>query len=155
MAKTTLPQLTVQDLIQDLELVNSQGGYNATGLIIRKDNKSASVQDIVKQLSKNVVLDINAKSDDKKLVSELKKAFKAGKWLVIHLSDGSLSPLWREQLMRLRDSNSVFIQGDGVKDTYYAEMSPDMRAVVIISNSDISKTKYDGFMQLFGPVLEV
>ena len=149
-----LPKVTIKDLVDSIETQRNNNQFTL-GLIVRTKEKSLTADELSKQLPANILVEINKNSNDEEILSGLKKAFAEKKWLVIHLSDGTLTPLWREQLTRLRDSNSIFIQGKIAEQTFFSAQPMQMRVVAVIDNNDMKKITYPQFLNLFGAVLEV
>lgn len=165
---STMPKISLKEFAEIVSREKAPGDYFVSGLIIRQDakrsrqgktygtgKKSKPIEEIQKELPDSVLVEINSKSDDKEILSRFKSAFDNQKWLVVYLSDGALSPLWREQLTRLRDSNVIFIQGKTVEDTFYAKQQENTRVVVVIDNKNIKNVNYENFLNLFGPVIEI
>ena len=149
------PKITLPDFIDVLEKERGQGNYAVSGLIIRKSDTSPAIDEIGKQLPENTVVEISKDSTDQQLRSEFQKAFESKTWLVVHLSDGTLPLEWRDQLIRLRNSNMVFIQGKTVEETFFANQPEEMRVVVVIDEKHIESLDYSEFLSLFGPIIEL
>lgn len=155
MSISTMPKISLKEFAEVVDRERALGNYFVAGLIIRKNEKSKTINEIQKELPEGVLVEVSSKSENQEILSKLKNAFDNQKWLIVYLSDGALSPLWREQLMRLRNSNAVFIQGETVEDTFYAKQSEKTRLIVVIDDKNIKNVDYDGFLNLFGPVIEI
>jgi len=149
-----LPKISLEEFAEALQRERIYG-YFVSGLIIRKNQKSPDVSQIIEKMPDSVVIEISKDKDDTEILKLLKEAFEKKKWLVFHLVDGSLSPLWREQLTRLRDSNSVFVQGKNVESTFFANQPEEMRVIAIINEENIKNINYPEFLNLFGPIIEI
>ncbi len=155
MLNSTMQKISLEEFAEVVTREKAPGNYFVSGLIIRGDKKAKSIEEIQKNLPVSVLVEINKKSDDKEILSDFKAAFDSQKWLVIYLSDGALSTLWREQLTRLQNSNEVFIQGETTEDTFYAKQPENTRGIVVIDDKNIKNLNYEGFLNLFGPVIEI
>lgn len=165
---STMPKISLREFAEVVSREKAPGNYFVLGLIIRQDpkgshqgktygtgKKSKPIEEIQKELPDSILVEINSKSDNKEILSRFKSAFDNQKWLVIYLNDGALSPLWREQLTRLQNSNAIFIRGETVENTFYAKQSENTRVVVVIDNKNIKNVNYESFLNLFGPVIEI
>lgn len=150
----TMQKLNLTDFIDAVEKERPNGMF-VPGLVIRKCATSSTVEDIVRGTPGAVIAEIAKGVANSEILNKFREAFEKNKWLVLHLSDGSLSPLWREQLSRLRDSNTVFIQGKTAEDTFFAEQSEGMRILVVIDDQHIDAVEYPAFLNIFGPVTEI
>ncbi len=150
-----MPKINLSDFADILTKERALGGYFVSGIIIRKGDNAPTIKEIASQLPENIVVEISEKADDSKIISEFKNAFENKKWVLIFLEDGHLSLLWREQLTRLRDSNSVFIQGKTVDSTFYAKQPEETRVAVVIDEKNMENINYPEFLNLFGPVMEI
>lgn len=155
MTRRTMPEINLSDFADALTKERASGGYFVSGLIIRKGDNSPSIKEISGQLPENIAVEISRKADDSKIINEFKNAFENKKWISISLNDGYLSPLWREQLTRLRDSNSIFIQGKTAETTFYAEQPKEARVFVVIDEKNMDNVNYSDFLNLFGPIMEI
>jgi len=152
---STLPKISLEEFVEVLQKERIYG-YFVSGLIIRKNQKSPTVSQIIEKLPDSVVIEISKDKDDTEILKLLKEAFEKKKWLVFHLVDGYLSPLWREQLTRLRDGNKVFVMaGKVTEDPFFAKQPEEMRVVVIIDEINIKNINYPEFLNLFGPIIEI
>lgn len=154
MSMTKFPQIELDEFGNVLFQQRLHNQF-ITGLIIRKSNSSKSVEEIRQYLPDAILIKINKDQDDSEILAALKEAFSARKWIIFHLEDGALSPLWREQLSRLSDSNSVFIQGDSLETSFFADQPDEMRVVVVIDEENIANVNYDEFLALFKNIIEV
>ncbi len=154
MTMATVQKFGLKDFLQTVEKERSYGMY-VTGLVIRKGTDAPAVVDIAKEVRGAVVVQITRDVADADILAAFREAFEKRQWLVIHLADGSLPPLWREQLSRLRDSNSIFVQGKTATDTFFAEQSGDTRVIAVIDEQHLDSVEYPSFLNLFGPVAEL
>jgi len=154
MQRTAL-QVSIKEFGEIVKNERAQGGYFVNGLVIRKSDNPFDIKKIITDLPENILCEISQNSDDKKIVSQIKSAFENKKWLIFYLSDGVLLPAWREQLMRLRNSNHVFIQAKSFADTFFAEQPKETRIVAVIDEKNIKEVEYPQFLNLFGPVIEM
>lgn len=151
-----IPKTSIHDFVTSIKFQKYPGNYHTSGLIIRKKGTdNLGVSDIGDALSEYIFLEIDEGIQDKTILEHFKKAFEEKKWLFIHLADGALSKLLREQLSRLKDSNTVFIQGQSVEDTFFGNLPDQSRVVVLIDEENIAKINYPQFLGLFGPIIEV
>lgn len=151
-----VPKISIHDFIASIKSQKAPGNYHTSGLIIRKKGTdNLGVSDIGDSLSEYIFLEVNEGIQDKTILEHFKKAFEEKKWLFIHLADGTLSKLLREQLSRLKDSNTVFIQGQSVEDTFFGNLPDQSRVVVLIDEENMAKVNYLQFLGLFGPIIEV
>lgn len=140
------------EAVQKEKLNNSP----VSGLIVLKNKEMSEViSELVQKIPSSVVCEISKDSKDQDILESFKNAFKNKKWLFVQLTDGTLSPLWREQLTRMRDSNAVFIQGKTFEETLFATQPEEMRLVVIVEEKNIKNINYPEFLNLFGPLLEI
>jgi hypothetical protein len=154
---TTSIRDTKRDLADFIDAVEKERPNRmfVSGLVIRKSVTSPTVEEIARGTPGAVIVEIAKGVADSDVLNTFREAFEKNKWLVVHLSDGSLPSLWREQLSRLRDSNTVFIQGKTAEDTFFAEQSEDMRVLAVIDDQHVDAVEYPTFLNLFGPVTEV
>ena len=153
--RQTMPKINLSDFADVLIKQRSSGGYFVLGLIIRKGDNAPSIKEISSQLPENIAVEFSGETDDSKIISGFKNALENKKWILVSLKDGRLSPLWREQLARLRDSNSIFIQGKTADNAFYAQQPEEGRIVVVIDEKNIENVNYPEFLNLFGPVMEI
>lgn len=152
MTVATAQKVTLDEFLQAVDKERSYGMY-VTGLIIRKSASAPTADDVLRAQSA-VVARIAQGVSDADILSKFREAFDGKRWLVVHLADGTLSPLWREQFSRLRDSNSIFVQGKTPEDTYFAEQPAETRIVAVIDEARLDAIEYPQFLNLFGPVAE-
>lgn len=150
----TMQKLNLADFIDAIEKERPNGMF-VLGLVIRKSATSPTVEEIARGTPGAVIVEIAKGVADSDVLNTFREAFEENKWLVLHLSDGSLPSLWREQLSRLRDSNSVFIQGKTAENTFFAEQSEGIRVLAVIDDQHVEAVEYPAFLNLFGPVTEV
>lgn len=150
----TAQKFDLKDFLQTVEKERSYGMY-VTGLIIRKSSDAPTVEGIAREAQNAVVANISRDATDTDVLTKFRETFENHTWLLIHLSDGSLPPLWREQFSRLRDSNSIFVQGKTAADTFFAEQSADTRVIAVIDEPHVDIVEYPLFLSLFGPVAEL
>ncbi len=151
-----IPKASIHDFIASVKSQKAPGNYYTSGLIIRKKGTdNLGVSDIGDSLSEYIFLQVDESIQDKIILEHFKKVFEEKKWLFIHLADGILPKLLREQLSRLKDSNTVFIQGQSVEDTFFGNLPDQTRIVVLIDEENIAKVDYPQFLGLFGPIIEV
>lgn len=153
--RQTMPEINLSDFADALIKERASGGYFVSGLIVLKGDDAPSIKEISSQLPENIAVEISRKIDDSKIINEFKNAFENKKWILVSLNDGYLSPLWREQLTRLRDSNSIFIQGKTAETTFYAEQPEEARVAVVIDEKNMENVNYPDFLNLFGPIMEI
>lgn len=151
----TMPKINLSDFADVLIKERFSGDYFVLGLIIRKGDNAPSIKEISSQLPENIAVEISGETDDYKIISGFKNAFENKKWILVSLKDGYLSPLWREQLTRLRYSNLIFIQGKTAETTFYAEQPKEARVVVVIDEKNMENINYPKFLNLFGPIMEI
>lgn len=151
-----IPKASIHDFITSVKSQKAPGNYHTSGLIIRKKGtNNLGVSDIGDSLPEYIFLEVDEGIQEKILLEHFKKALEEKKWLFIYLADGNLSKLLREQLSRLKDSNTVFIQGQSVDDTFFGNLPDQLRIVVLIDEENIVKVDYPQFLGLFGPIIEV
>ncbi|MBI5306433.1 hypothetical protein HZB04_02525 [Candidatus Wolfebacteria bacterium] len=150
-----MPKISLSDFADVLIKERALGNYFVSGLIIRKDDNVQTIKETSSQLPENIIVEISEKSDDSEIISGFKSAFENKKWILVSLKDGHLSPLWREQLTRLRDSNSIFIQGETAETTFYAEQPEETRIAVVVDEKNIKDINYSEFLNLFRPITEI
>lgn len=151
-----IPKISIHDFIASIKSQRAPGNYHTSGLIIRrKGTDNLGVQDIGDSLAEYILLEVDESTQDTTILEHFKKAFEEKKWLFIHLADGTLPKLLREQLSRLKDSNTVFIQGQAVEDTFFGNLPDQSRIVVLVDEENIAKINYPQFLGLFGPIIEV
>jgi len=153
--QTTALQVSIKEFGEIIKNERAQSGYFVNGLVIRKSGSPFDIKKIIADLPENILCEISQNSDDKKIISQIKSAFENKKWLIFYLSDGVLLPAWREQLMRLRNSNHIFIQAKSFADTFFAEQPKETRIVAVIDEKNIKEVEYPQFLNLFGPVIEM
>ncbi len=153
---TTVPKTTINDFVLSVKSQRTAGNYFTSGLIIRKKGTdSSTVQDIKDMLPHHIFFEATDHTNNESVTSSIRNAFEGKKWLFIYLSDGSLPVLLREQLARLKDSNAIFIQGKTQEDTFFADQTDETRIVVFIDEDNIEKINEEGFLNLFGAVIEI
>ncbi len=150
----TAQKVDLKDFLEVVKKERSYGMY-VTGLVIRKSSDAPTIEDIARTAHNAVTVTIARNTADGDILTKFRGAFENHTWLVIHLSDGSLPPLWREQLSRLRDSNSIFVQGRTASETFFAEQSADTRVIAVIDEQYVDVVEYPLFLSLFGPVAEL
>lgn len=151
-----IPKTSIHDFIASVKSQKAPGNYYTSGLIIRKKGTdNLGVQDIGDALAEYIFLEVDEGIKDTTILEHFKKAFEEKRWLFIYLADGTLPKLLREQLSRIKDSNTVFIQGQSVEDTFFGNQPDQSRIVVLIDEENIAKVDYPQFLGLFGPIIEV
>lgn len=151
-----LPKANIHDFIASIKSQKTPGNYHTSGLIIRKKGTdNLGVEDIGDSLSEYIFLEVNEGIQDRTILEHFKNAFEVKKWLFIYLADGILPKILREQLSRVKDSNTVFIQGQEVENTFFGNLPDQSRIVVLIDEENIAKINYPQFLGLFGPIIEV
>src|SRR3989344_4355523 len=128
-----IPKASIHDFIASVKSQKTPGNYYTSGLIIRKKGTdNLGVSDIGDTLAEYIFLEVDESIKDTAILEHFKNVFEEKKWLFIYLADGILPKLLREQLSRIKDSNTVFIQGQEVEDTFFGNLSEHTRIVVLI-----------------------
>lgn len=145
--------LTLSDFVQSLNLIRLPVNRKTLGLVKNKTS-NISFEDVLQEFPNCTVVSTDAIVSKEELITLLHTAFDQGHWLVLTLSNQTLSSFWLEQLDRLKNSNKFFIQTESVENSFFGEL-PESTQVVVYGSSSVIDEMPPEFLSLFGPIIEL
>lgn len=150
------PRVDLNDLVASVKSQRAPGNYFTMGLVIRKKGTDyPGITDIRDTLPEHSFLEVDTETDSENITSFFKNALEGKTWILIYLAEGTLPRLLLEQLLRLKNTNTVLIQGKNMEETFFGRQSAETRVMVVIDEENIAKVDYPGFLSIFGPIVDL